>query len=75
MIKSKDLAELNSATRVLITEYLIKKNLTLNSFAKSCGVHQNQLWLYLNVNKTGNHTKGLHSGTLQKIGVYMVKNP
>jgi hypothetical protein len=75
MITSKDLAKLNSATRTLILGYLEKKNISLNSFAKSCGVHQNQLWLYLNVDKTGDHGKGLHSGTIQKIGEYMSKNP
>ncbi len=45
-------------------------DVTLNYFSKQAGVHQNQLWLYL---YSGDEAKGLHSGTLEKIGRYLAQ--
>jgi hypothetical protein len=70
----KELSKLNVSVRELINAYMLKKNMTLNGFAKACGIHQNQLWLYLNTDKTGDLKKGLHSNTLEKIGDYISRN-
>jgi hypothetical protein len=67
MMTAKDLANINTEVRKMITQTMEKKSLTLNAFAKASGVHQNQLWLYL-YSDTG---KGLHSSTLEKIGKYL----
>ena len=69
-MKAKDLSNINELTRKLITDFITKKELTLNAFAKECGVHQNQLWLYL---YSGDPNKGLHSATLEKIGKRIAK--
>jgi hypothetical protein len=66
------LANVNNSARKLIINYLTKKGITLNFFAKHSGCHQNQLWLYL---YSSDSNKGLHSGTLEKIGVYIANNP
>lgn len=68
---TKDLANVNTATRKMILDYITKKDITLNSFATRAGVHQNQLWVYL---YSGNDKKGLHSLTLEKIGKFMETN-
>ncbi|CAB4152716.1 hypothetical protein UFOVP611_27 [uncultured Caudovirales phage] len=65
---AKELSNINGATRELILNYLAKNDITLNMFATRAGVHQNQLWVYL---YSGNEKKGLHSTTLQKIGLFM----
>ena len=65
------LANVNDSARKLIINYLTEKGVTLNFFAKSAGCHQNQLWLYL---YSCDSNKGLHSGTLEKIGVYIANN-
>lgn len=71
-ITPSQLSKLNQSTRKLIIDYINRKGITLNSFAKQCKCHQNQLWLYL-YSKEAN--KGLHSATLEKIGMYMENNP
>jgi len=68
---STQLANVNKSARKLIIDYITRKGITLNFFAKQSGCHQNQLWLYLYSNESN---KGLHSGTLEKIGMYMHKN-
>jgi hypothetical protein len=70
-ITPSQLANMNDSARRLINEYMELHGITLNYFAKQCGCHQNQLWLYLN---SGEEKKGLHSGTLEKIGRYMENN-
>jgi hypothetical protein len=72
---AKELSKLNVSVKKLVNDYMIKNNMTLNGFAKACGIHQNQLWLYLNTDKTGDQKKGLHSSTLEKIGDYIARNP
>lgn len=69
---ARDLANVNINTRRMISEYMDRKGLNMSSFSKLAGVHQNQIWLYL---KSGDSSKGLHSGTLEKIGRYIVTNP
>jgi hypothetical protein len=67
-MKAKELANLNTSARELIKGYIEKKKLTLNAFSKKAGVHQSQLYLYLEAGK------GLHSSTLEKIGNYIAEN-
>ena len=67
-MKAKELASLNTSARELIQAYIDKKKLTLNGFSKKAGVHQSQLYLYLEAGK------GLHSSTLEKIGKYITEN-
>lgn len=68
----KDLANINYNTRSMLTEYMDRKGMTISSFSREAGCHQNQLWLYL---RGGDAKKGLHSSTLQKIGLYIMSNP
>jgi lambda repressor-like predicted transcriptional regulator len=70
-ITPSQLANVNKSARKLIIDYITKKGITLNYFAKQSGCHQNQLWLYLYSNESN---KGLHSGTLEKIGMYIYSN-
>lgn len=65
---SKDLSNINAITRKMVSESMEKKNITLNAFARGSGVHQNQLWLYMN---SGDESKGLHSKTMEKIGKFI----
>jgi hypothetical protein len=67
---TKDLANINSLIREKILKHMDKNDMSLNAFSKEAGVHQNQLWLYL---YSGNESKGLHSGTLEKIGRYLAQ--
>lgn len=67
---AKDLANINSLIREKILKHMDKNDMSLNAFSKEAGVHQNQLWLYL---YSGNESKGLHSGTLEKIGRYLAQ--
>ncbi len=70
-ITSNQLANINKMARQMILDYISKKGITLNFFAKQSGCHQNQLWLYLYSTESN---KGLHSGTLEKIGMYINQN-
>ena len=70
-MKAIDLKNLNANTRKMILDHLAITEMTLNAFARECGVHQNQLWLYLH---SGDPNKGLHSTTMEKIGDYLHKN-
>ncbi len=70
-LNAKQLSVVNESVRNLIFEYISKNKMSLNQFAKQSGCHQNQLWLYLYSNES---KKGLHSSTLQKIGVFLSKN-
>lgn len=67
-MKAIQLANLNNLARDLIKAYIEKKKLTLNAFSKRAGVHQSQLYLYLEAGK------GLNASTLEKIGKYIVEN-
>jgi hypothetical protein len=67
---TKDLANINGLIREKILKHMDKHDMSLNAFSKEAGVHQNQLWLYL---YSGNESKGLHSGTLEKIGRYLAQ--
>jgi len=67
-----ELSKINELTRDMINNYMEKKKLTMHKFAKECGIHQSQLWVYL---RSGDKTKGLHSGTLERIGEYINDNP
>ena len=65
-----DLANINASIREKILKHMDRHDMSLNAFSKEAGVHQNQLWLYL---YSGNESKGLHSGTLEKIGRYLAQ--
>jgi len=65
---TNDLANINSITRKLIRDYIVRNGITEAKFARDAGIHQNQLWLYLNSN---NEKKGLHTTTLEKIGKFL----
>jgi hypothetical protein len=67
---TKDLANINGLIKEKILKHMDKHDMSLNAFSKEAGVHQNQLWLYL---YSGNESKGLHSGTLEKIGRYLAQ--
>ena len=67
-MKAKELANLNTLAKDLIKGYIEKKKLTLNAFSKKAGVHQSQLYLYLEAGK------GLNATTLEKIGKYISEN-
>lgn len=69
-MKIKDLANINAEVKEIITAYMQNKNLTLNAFSKKVGVHQSQLYLFLEATDK----KGLHSTTLEKIGKYILEN-
>lgn len=68
---SKDLMNINVETKRLIAEHMEKKKMTLASFARGAGVHQSQLWLYIN----SDTNKGLHGNTIEKIGKFLTENP
>jgi DNA-binding Xre family transcriptional regulator len=65
---TNDLSNINSITRKLIRDYIVRNGITEAKFARDAGIHQNQLWLYLNSN---NEKKGLHTTTLEKIGKFL----
>jgi hypothetical protein len=65
---AKELSNINQIVKRMIVDHMERYSMTLNAFSKQAGVHQNQLWMYL---YSGDSTKGLHSGTLEKIGKYL----
>jgi hypothetical protein len=68
---AKHLSNINTIVRKMIIDHLHKTGISEHKFAKNSGIQQNQLWLFLH---SGNDKKGLHSGTLQKIGKYLFEN-
>jgi hypothetical protein len=68
----EQLVTLNDEVRKLIREYMEKHQMSLNKFSKQSGIHQNQLLIYLNGQ---DEKKGLHSGSLRKLGIFMSQNP
>lgn len=68
-MKAKDLKDLNKNVRLMIETFINdNENMTLAKFSDEAGVHQSQLWMYLH---SGDQKKGLHSSTLEKIGIYL----
>jgi hypothetical protein len=67
-MKAKELKDINQSTRKMILAFMKDHDMTLNAFCKEAKLHQNQIWLYL---YSGDDSKGVHSGTLQKLGEYM----
>jgi predicted XRE-type DNA-binding protein len=72
-MKAKDLMNINAEVIKMINDHIDKHNMNLSQFAKESGVHQSQLWLYMNTNKSAGLSKGLHTNTLEKIGTYLSK--
>jgi hypothetical protein len=71
-MKPEQLVTLNQDVCQMINEYMTKNNMSLNKFSKLAGVHQNQLLIYLSGQ---DDKKGLHSGSLKKLGEFMSKKP
>lgn len=69
-MEAKDLLNINDKVRNMITDYIKKHEISEYSFAKNAGIHQNQLWMYLHANDP---KKGLHTSTLEKIGLFLSK--
>ena len=61
-ISSTQLQFLSDDVRDIINHYINKKNMSVHSFSKMCGVHPNQMYLFLNSDR------GLNLTTVQKIG-------
>jgi hypothetical protein len=68
---AKDLMNINTETRRLINDYIERKGLTLAAFSRMAGVHQAQMWIYIN----GHNERGLHGRTIEKIGKFLTENP
>lgn len=60
-ISKYQLKNLISDCRVLINNYITENDMSVHAFAKKCGVHPNQLYLFLNADR------GLTLTTMQKI--------
>lgn len=69
-MKAKDLINLNSNVKELIQNYIEKKQITLTEFARLAKIHQSHLWTFIN---TDDPKKGLHSTTMEKIGIILTK--
>ena len=61
-ISSTQLQFLSNDVRDIINHYMLKKNMSIHGFSKMCGVHPNQMYLFLNSDR------GLNLTTVQKIG-------
>ena len=68
---AQDLQDLNKNVRLMIEKFITDKKMSLAQFSEQAGVHQSQLWMYLH---SGDDKKGLHTGTIQKLGKYMSEN-
>tara|TARA_R110000751_G_scaffold76140_1_gene153191 strand:+ start:7365 stop:7589 length:225 start_codon:yes stop_codon:yes gene_type:complete len=67
-MKAKELKDLNKNVRVMIETFIKDNGMSLARFSDEAGVHQSQMWMYMN---SGDPKKGLHSSTLEKIGIYL----
>ena len=61
-ITREQLANLNENCIQIIEEYIKENEMTVHGFSKLCGVHPNQMYLFLN------RLRGLNMTTMQKIG-------
>ncbi len=61
-IKPTQLKYLVVDVRAICNDYINKKQLSVHAFAKMCGVHPNQMYMFLN------NERGLNLTTVQKIG-------
>lgn len=61
-INSKQLKYLVIDVRDICNQYMNRKKLTVHAFSKMCGVHPNQMYMFLN------NERGLNLTTVQKIG-------
>ena len=60
-ISKQQMQNLISDCRKLINSYMTENNLSVHGCAKKCGVHPNQMYLFLNADR------GLNLTTMQKI--------
>jgi predicted transcriptional regulator len=70
-MKAKELINLNANVKEMISNYIEKKQITLTEFARVAKIHQSHLWTFMN---TDDPKKGMHSSTLEKIGVVLCEN-
>lgn len=61
-ITRDQLANLNENCIEIITKYIEEHGMTVHAFSKKCGVHPNQMYLFLN------RLRGLNLTTMQRIG-------
>lgn len=66
-----ELSNINQELRNAINDHLKSTGMSLNQFSKDAGVQQNQMWMFLN---RIDPERGLHSKTIQKIGIYLESN-
>ena len=67
-IHKKQLKNLTTDCRDIINNHILEKNMSVHGFAKLCGVHPTQLYLFLNGDR------GLNLTTMQKIGDVISKD-
>lgn len=61
-IQKNQLKNLTKDCKNIINNHINEHNMSVHGFAKLCGVHPNQLYLFLNGDR------GLNLTTMQKIG-------
>jgi hypothetical protein len=61
-ISRHQLKNLIKDCRMQIKDYMIENNMSVHALSKKCGVHPNQMYLFLNADR------GLNLTTMQKIG-------
>ena len=66
-IKSDQFKYLIKDCRHVINAYIKTHEMSVHGFAKKCGVHPNQLYLFLNADR------GLNLTTMQKVGEVISK--
>lgn len=64
-MKPQDLKDVNDKIRRMIRKHLKANNETLTEFCRRAGLHQSQMWVYMN---SKDPNKGMHTATLEKIG-------
>jgi len=66
-IKVDQLKNIDSDLRKIINTYIDEKKMSVHGFAKMCGVHPNQMYMFLNMDR------GLNITTVQRIGEILTK--
>ena len=61
------LKNIDEDLRDIINKYIDEKQMSIHGFAKMCGVHPNQMYMFLKADR------GLNITTVQRIGEIMTK--
>jgi predicted transcriptional regulator len=64
-IKKSQLVNLTKDCQGIINDHIEEHNLSVHAFAKLCGIHPNQLYLFLR------GERGLNLTTMQRIGTIL----